>query len=74
MMTLDITHRLQNMSEIDRLLRGMVGGSLVLAAVAAQGVWYWLLLPGGVLLTTALLAYCPLYTLLARWRRPAHHG
>jgi Flp pilus assembly protein TadB len=65
----DTTHRLQNMSEVDRLLRGMVGGSLVLAAVAAQGDWYWLLLPGSVLLVTALLAYCPLYTLLGRRRR-----
>jgi hypothetical protein len=49
-----------NMGMIDRALRALVGIVLIALTVAGTiGPWGWI---GVVLLATAALSYCPLYT------------
>jgi Na+-transporting methylmalonyl-CoA/oxaloacetate decarboxylase beta subunit len=64
---------LVNVGSLDRLLRFVVGALLVAAAfvpplsvwVAPLGNWaYGLTAWGGVMLLTAMLRYCPAYSLL----------
>lgn len=58
----------RNIGSIDRSLRIALG--LVLVAGAATGyvgVWAWV---GVVLLATAAISYCPLYSLLGMFKVP----
>jgi hypothetical protein len=51
-----------NMGGIDRALRVIVGIALIaLAATGRIGVWGWI---GVVPLLTAVVGFCPLYTML----------
>jgi len=51
-----------NMGVIDRALRVIVGIALIaLAATGRIGVWGWI---GVVPLLTAVVGFCPLYTML----------
>lgn len=50
-----------NVGTIDRVLRAVVGIGLVAWAVTGGPVWGWV---GVVPLGTALLGFCPAYTLL----------
>ncbi|MHB2165565.1 YgaP family membrane protein [Alsobacter sp. R-9] len=51
-----------NVGGIDRILRIVVGLALiVLAATGTVGLWGWI---GVVPLATALMGFCPAYTLL----------
>ena len=51
-----------NMGGIDRALRAIVGIALIaLAATGRIGVWGWI---GVVPLLTAVVGFCPLYTML----------
>lgn len=52
----------KNMSNIDRALRIVVGIALIgLAATNNIGLWGWI---GVIPLATALIGWCPAYTLL----------
>ena len=52
----------KNTGTIDRALRAVVGIALIAMAVSGQiGVWGWI---GIVPLVTALIGWCPAYTLL----------
>lgn len=58
---------LRNESNLDRILRAVVGGALLVAWIAGalSGVWAVVLgLVGLVLVATALVGFCPLYRLL----------
>ena len=51
-----------NMGGIDRALRAILGIALIaLAATGRIGVWGWI---GVVPLLTAVVGFCPLYTML----------
>ncbi|MCB5194805.1 YgaP family membrane protein [Deefgea salmonis] len=51
-----------NVGGLDRTLRVLVGGGLILAALLGWiGVWGWI---GIVPLATGIFRYCPLYRLL----------
>ena len=59
----------QNIGGIDRALRIVVGLALIsLAVVGTPNPWGWI---GLVPLTTALIGWCPLYSLLRISTRPA---
>jgi len=50
----------KNMGSTDRLIRTIVGGALVLWALAGGPVWAWI---GLIPLATAIVGWCPLYRL-----------
>jgi hypothetical protein len=51
-----------NVGSLDRILRIVVGGLLmVLAAVGTIGVWGWL---GVIFVATAFMKFCPIYKIL----------
>ncbi len=51
-----------NVGSLDRMLRIAIGGLLmVLAAIGTVGIWGW---PGGILVVTAFLKFCPVYRVL----------
>ena len=50
-----------NVGGIDRILRIVVGIALIAWAVTGGPVWAWI---GVVPLATALIKFCPLYTVL----------
>jgi uncharacterized membrane protein len=57
---------LQNMANWDRIVRAVLGAVLVALMLtgAVTGTWGWVLaVAGAVLLVTAALGFCPLYTL-----------
>jgi hypothetical protein len=55
---------MKNMGRFDRIARIVFGGSLVGLAITGTTAWGWL---GLVPLGTALVGWCPLYTLFG-WR------
>lgn len=58
----------RNVSTVDRWFRATLGLLLVAATLAGLiGPWGWV---GIVLLATAALSFCPLYTLLGIGRSP----
>ncbi|WP_187431904.1 hypothetical protein ROLI_041280 [Roseobacter fucihabitans] len=51
-----------NLGSLDRLLRILIGGMLMLlAAWGAIGIWGWI---GAILVVTAFLKFCPIYRIL----------
>lgn len=51
-----------NVGSLDRILRIVVGGLLmVLAAMGTIGAWGWL---GAIFVVTAFLKFCPIYRIL----------
>ncbi|MDQ7859818.1 MAG: DUF2892 domain-containing protein [Armatimonadota bacterium] len=55
----------RNMGGLDRVVRAVLGVVLVYVAVTAGGLWAWVAGVGAaVMLGTALVGFCPLYTLL----------
>lgn len=55
----------RNMSNLDRVLRVVLGGGLIAAGLALGGVPAIVLyLVAAVLLVTAVVSFCPLYRLL----------
>lgn len=56
-----------NVGSVDRAIRGLVGIALLAAYFmgAVMGIWAWLaLIVGVVMLATAVLGWCPPYSLL----------
>ena len=53
-----------NVGAIDKLLRVIAGLALLAWAVWGEGAWHWLGFIGIVPILTALVGFCPLYTLL----------
>ena len=53
----------RNMGQTDRNIRIVLGVILVLVLVLVQSGWSWVGLLGIVLLATAFMNFCPLYTL-----------
>ena len=52
----------QNVGSADKIARLVVGGLLILLALMGQiGVWGWI---GVIPIATALMGWCPAYTLL----------
>ena len=49
-----------NVGSLDRFLRLLLGGGLVVYAVVGKAPWAYV---GLVLLVTAVVGFCPLYTL-----------
>ena len=49
-----------NVGMVDRAIRGVAGGVLVLWAILGGPVWAWI---GVVPLATAVFSFCPAYTL-----------
>lgn len=51
-----------NVGSLDRILRIVIGGLLiVLAAMGTIGIWGWL---GAIFVVTAFLKFCPIYRIL----------
>lgn len=58
----------RNIGNIDRVIRAALGLMLVIGALTGVvGPWAWL---GAALLLTAVVSYCPLYSLLQLVRQP----
>jgi hypothetical protein len=55
----------RNMGKTDRIIRGIVGIILVILGIMYMGIWYWNILfaIGVILLITAVIGWCPIYTL-----------
>ena len=53
----------KNMGNTDRLIRIVLGLVLVAILIFVQSAWRWVGLLGIVLVVTALINFCPLYTL-----------
>ena len=60
-----------NVGGIDRILRIVVGLALIAWALLGGPIWAWI---GVVPLGTALIGFCPLYTLLGMNTCPAKKG
>lgn len=54
----------QNVGSTDKMIRIVAGVILLLVLVFVQDGWRWIGLLGIVLLATAFLGTCPIYTLL----------
>lgn len=50
-----------NIGKLDRTLRVVVGGALLLGALMGYGAWMWI---GIIPFATGLVGACPLYTIL----------
>lgn len=53
-----------NVGGLDRIIRFIVGLALLSMLFLGSGSWRWVGLVGIVPLLTALMRYCPLYTVL----------
>ncbi len=53
-----------NVGTADRILRIIVGIALLAFAVFSQSEWRWVGLIGVIPIATALMRFCPLYTML----------
>lgn len=53
----------QNVGGIDRIIRGVAGAGLLAWALTTGQAW-WIAAIGGVLLFTAIVRWCPPYSLL----------
>ncbi len=53
-----------NVGTIDRIIRIVIGIALLAFAAFDHGEWRWVGLIGVVPIATALMRFCPLYTLL----------
>lgn len=51
-----------NVGGADRVIRFLIGIALLSLVVFGSGIWRWLGLLGVVPIATALLRFCPLYT------------
>ena len=54
----------QNIGNIERILRVLVGAALILGYFLSDGAYSWLYLPGIIPLATGVIGYCPPYA----WR------
>jgi hypothetical protein len=61
----------KNEGNIDRLLRIVIGALLIIGALMGYGVWMWI---GIVPLATALMGWCPLYSILGISTCPMNKG
>lgn len=60
----DMKQFVKNMGQTDRTLRMIIGIALLAAGIALQilsGGWWWLAIPGVVLMITSAAARCPMY-------------
>ena len=55
---------LANVGSADRVLRLVIGAVLIVLGIWLRGGWLWAALVGAVLVLTALLRFCPAYSLL----------
>ena len=63
-----------NVGSIDKLLRIVVGLALIAWALWGEGAWHRLGFIGIVPILTALVGFCPLYTLLGLRTNPSPKG
>jgi hypothetical protein len=63
-----------NVGSIDRAVRVLLGLALLSAFFLVAGPLRWLALAGLVLLVTAAIGVCPLYSVLGINTRPAAHN
>ncbi|MFM2288382.1 MAG: hypothetical protein RL684_1525 [Pseudomonadota bacterium] len=63
-----------NVGSIDKLLRIVVGLALIAWGLWGEGAWHRLGFIGIVPILTALVGFCPLYTLLGIRTNPSPKG
>lgn len=54
----------QNIGNIERILRVLVGAALILGFFLSDGAYSWLYLLGIIPLATGVVGYCPPYAML----------